>query len=776
MDTNKIYDILTQNNLFDKNYTYSVKFLLAKYGKNNVVKEKITNILAALVKEGRIAVENDILVNKAKHLANPDKQGTFKKRGNGGVVVFNNNGKKEFLNVPVKTANEISHNSKVRFTVEKTPSGQKIAIINQVIVTENNKLYGNVVLQEGVPVFVPDNQEFGQFLNLVINEYALEAVGKRVYLIVDDNELSKAQDLYVGIIESPAQILGSAEQILVYANEFIKTKNVEFEFPQSVLEQVQTLKEGFTEEDLKEKVDMRGKHFITIDPENAHEIDDAVCIEEVKVNGNTEYYDVFIGIADVPHYVKENTPLYNEGLKRGTTIYYAAQAIPMYPARLATDLASLNHGQERAALVTCVRLEKSGKVVSYDFKRAIIKNHYQFTYEEISALHNNDKEMIEKFGTSYKNYADLLYKVSNLLTAQAKAKGRLKIKGSEATIIMSKDKSTILDYRNDNSVDSHAVIENFMVLANNTYSRFLTSLQVPHISRIHKMPTLLSFQKLKEELASTFDIQTNNSLSSGAYQEILRQIVGHPQEKLINLLVVLSMQKAVYAVDEKTGHFGLGLVEKPYSHFTSPLRRGSDLISQHLLIKTLQVFKQIAQRNNIEIKDVPVSELITKIHRLSHGAFYNIVKKDRLEQLAEHFNKTEARAVEIDSYADKLAQIAYMKQFVGTIQTGYISAIKENEIIVTLKNELDPLHSEIIEVKVPVDEFKKLVEIGTRKTLKTTAKLGDEVAVKIVEANLQQKTITATTNFEKVNEKIVENSSENTNKKDNQTETVFEWY
>jgi ribonuclease R len=491
------------------------------------------------------------------------------------------------------------------------------------------------------------------------------------------------------------EVIGKSGSQEAEAAAIAREFNLPYKFSPKTLTEAEKIDSVFTAEEISRRIDFRNKNVFTIDPEDAKDFDDALSIEELS-SGN---YSVGVHIADVSHYVKKNSNLDKEAARRGNSVYLVGQVIPMLPEKLSNNICSLIPLEDRLTYSVIIELTKGGKVVKYEIKKSVINSKRRFTYSEA-------QEIIES-GTG--DYADEILTLNVLAQALKKKRMRegsidfysLEVKfeldheGRPVSIILREIK------------ESNNLIEEFMLLANKIVAEHIAragneSLK-PFVYRIHDLPDREKIEEFARFVKSLgFSFNPNASPKSNQFRSLLEQIKGHEEEALINELAIRSMAKAVYSA-QNIGHYGLGF--KFYTHFTSPIRRYSDLMVHRLLY------------NYLESRD---------------GTNYTY---KQLEEISEHISQCERDAAEAERLSVKQKQIEYLKDHIGEEFHAVISGITHFGIFVKLTDNLAEglVRLRDLEGDFYIYDEKKYSLIGRKS--KKQFRLGDKILVQLVRAD-----------------------------------------
>ena len=490
----------------------------------------------------------------------------------------------------------------------------------------------------------------------------------------------------------------------------IKDYDLPYRFPKDVVKEAQKFGDKINPNDIAGRVDLRGKYDIfTIDGEDAKDLDDAVCVQKLE-NGN---YKLDVHIADVSHYVQENTLLDKEALLRGTSIYMLNRVIPMLPRELSNGICSLNEGQDRYTLSVSMEIDNKGKIISSEVYKGIINVTRRMSYKDVQAILDNSNEEIV---TKYKDYiADfkLMEELAKILKEKRITKGYLNLDIPESKIILNQDGYAI-DVCKYETTFANEIIEQFMLAANETIAEKFYWLKAPFIYRVHDEPDIEKVNELNKLLFNFgYKIHVKEGkIYPAEFSKILKEVEGKPEEKIVSNMILRTLKVAVYDSENK-GHFGIA--SKYYCHFTSPIRRYPDLFIHRIISKYLKY-------------DYTMSE--------KQVEFYNKVAENDAKQSSDR--EKIATQVERDSIDIKKAE--YMSKKIGEQYEGIISGVTQFGVFVELENTVEGL----IRFENLGDEYYEYdadhkILIGERS--KETFKIGDKINIEVIDANKQEKRI-----------------------------------
>ena len=485
----------------------------------------------------------------------------------------------------------------------------------------------------------------------------------------------------------------------------VHSYDVDIEFPKDVYEEVSKIGDTIDESDIENRVDLRNEVIVTIDGDDAKDLDDAISLKKLS-NGN---YQLGVHIADVSYYVKEGSPLDKEAINRGTSIYLVDRVIPMLPHKLSNGICSLNPNVDRYTISCIMEINDKGKVIDHKIIPSVIHSSYRMTYNNVNKILDGDFNLQEKYKPVVQLFF-LMEELAMILRKNRDERGSIDFDVNEGKILVDKNgKPTDVVLRQRGTSDK--IIEEFMLKANETVAEHFKWLDVPFIYRIHEYPKekkLTQFQSIIKPLGYTI----KGSLDH-IYPKELSKIVdmskGTEEHTIISTLLLRCMQKARY--DEQClGHYGLAF--DYYTHFTSPIRRYPDLLVHRLIRKYL--FDE-------------------KFDMTSHYASI-------IPALAEQSSNRERQAIDIEREVEDMKMAEYMSDHIGEVYEGMISSITSFGFFVELPNTIEGLvHISDLTDDYYIYDEKTLMLIGER--TKKQYKISDKVKVKVVRCNKEEKTI-----------------------------------
>lgn len=484
--------------------------------------------------------------------------------------------------------------------------------------------------------------------------------------------------------------------------------DIHADFNDDTLEEAALVPDVVPEEDFKDRRDLRDEAIYTIDGADAKDLDDAVGVKKLE-NGN---FKLSVSIADVTHYIKEGTALDNDAYARGTSVYLTDRVIPMIPKKLSNGICSLNPQVERLTITCTMEFNDQGNVVNHEFFPAVIKTKHRMTYDDVTAILNGDKALRDKYAPDVAHF-DLMLEMANILKRKRHQRGSIEFDVKEAKIKVDATGFPIDIIYRDRGI-SEEIIEEFMLLANETVAEHFEQLKLPFIYRVHEQPNAEKLQRLyRMTRLFGYTIKGDkDDVHPKALQKMLEVVGGKKEAPMINKMMLRSMEKARYS-ENNLGHYGLAATY--YTHFTSPIRRYPDLIV-HRMIRTF-LFEKKGSDN--EVTD-----------------HFNTI----MPKIAEHTSKKERGAIECERDVMDMKKAEYMTQFVGDIFDGVISSITKWGMYVELPNTVEGL----VRLQDMKDDFYNFNEdtmtiIGRNR--KHVYRMGDPVKIKVKAANKDEGTI-----------------------------------
>ena len=613
-------------------------------------RDELNRIMNELLAEGKVSLTKKGKFIRAKR-SEEDLVGTFISHPKGfGFVEIE--GREEDLYIPEGFVNGAFHKDTVRVALLSGKGGkrQEAQVMEVVargmkqivgIFDKSNKNFGFVVADNtkiSKDIFVPTERSKGA------------VTGHKVVCEITDygKENRKPEGKIV-------EILGHVNDPGVDIMSIVRGYELPVEFSEKVLHQAENVAKDVSEADMAGRTDLRNVQVVTIDGEDAKDLDDAVSLSK-----EGEFYKLGVHIADVTNYVQENSALDWEAKTRGTSVYLVDRVIPMLPHTLSNGICSLNAGVDRLALSCLMTIDSKGEVVGHDIVESVIKVDRRMSYTTVKKILEDQDESEIKEHEELVPMFELMKELAGLLREKRRKRGSIDFDFPETKIILDKEGHPIDIKPYDRNVATK-IIEDFMLIANETVAQHFYWMELPFVYRTHDNPDSEKVEKL-----ATFIRNFGYTLKSKQdevhpkeLQKLLAKIEDTPEEALISRLTLRSMKQAKYTID-CSGHFGLAC--QYYCHFTSPIRRYPDL-QIHRIIK-----EQLRGRMNEK--------------RIGHY-------QDILPEVAKHSSEMERRAEEAERETDKLKKVEYMEERIGNIYEGVISSITAWGVYVELENTIE---------------------------------------------------------------------------------------
>ncbi len=588
---------------------------------------------------------------------------------------------------------------------KKSNGARQEGIILKVIEHKKDTLVGTFQKNKNFGFVIPDDKKLCRDIFISKKNFG-KARNNHKVLVQITKYPQKGKKAEGKILE----VIGNVNEAGIDMLSLIKDYDLPYRFPKDVVKDAQKFGDKINPNDIAGRVDLRGKYDIfTIDGEDAKDLDDAVCVQKLE-NGN---YKLDVHIADVSHYVQENTLLDKEALLRGTSIYMLNRVIPMLPRELSNGICSLNEGQDRYTLSVSMEIDNKGKIISSEVYKGIINVTRRMSYKDVQAILDNSNEEIV---TKYKEYISdfkLMEELAKILKEKRLAKGYLNLDIPESKIILDQDGYAI-DVCKYETTFANEIIEQFMLAANETIAEKFYWLKAPFIYRVHEEPDIEKVNELNKLLFNFgYKIHVKEGkIYPAEFSKILKEVEGKPEEKIVSNMILRTLKVAVYDSENK-GHFGIA--SQYYCHFTSPIRRYPDLFIHRIISKYLK-------------NDYTMSE--------KQVEFYNKVAESDAKQSSDR--EKIATQVERDSVDIKKAE--YMSKKIGEQYEGIISGVTQFGVFVELENTVEGL----IRFENLGDEYYEYdadhkILIGERS--KETFKIGDKINIEVIDANKQEKRI-----------------------------------
>ena len=587
----------------------------------------------------------------------------------------------------------------IKIILEKEADKKAEGKIVKIVRHEKDTVVGTFQKNRNFGFVVPDDKNFGTDIFISKSHWGKARNNQKVIVkIIKYPE--KGKNAEGEIIE----ILGGVNEAGIDMLSLIKQYELPNEFPEEVLKEARAFGNKINEKNSEGRRDLRQDIIFTIDGEDAKDLDDAIHLEKLA-NGN---YKLDVHIADVSNYVREKTELDKEAYLRGTSIYMLGRVIPMLPRELSNGICSLNAGEDRFTLSCSMEITPKAKVVSSDIYKAVIRVTERMSYTDVQKILDRSDEKILKRYEKYISHFDLMAELANILKDKRRENGYLNLDIPESKIILDENGYAI-DVKKYETYFANEIIEQFMLIANETVAERFYWLQAPFIYRNHEAPDLDKVKDLNKTLYNfgyKIKISKEEIIYPNEFAKILDEVKGKEEEKVVSNIILRTLRVAKYEAENK-GHFGIA--SKYYCHFTSPIRRYPDLFIHRIISKYLET--------NYMVNDFWVKKY-----------------EKRAEKRAENCSERERVATKVEREAEDIKKAEFMENKIGEEYDGIVSSVTNFGIFVELDNTVEGL----IRYEKLGDEY-FIYNEETRQAIGENSgkvyKIGDKVKIRVAYAN-----------------------------------------
>ena len=570
------------------------------------------------------------------------------------------------------------------------------AYVIKILKRDLSNLVGEMVSIKNKLVFKPDDDKLNIIVKLTKDSLNQVVEGHKV-LVQIIKEIGKRQ--YLGKI---AKIIGHKNDPGVDIIAIALRHGIEVELSEEVIKELEDIPNVVLENEKVGRKDLTNEMIFTIDGDDTKDIDDAISIKK-----NNENYILGVHIADVSHYVKMGSSLYDSAFNRGTSSYLADTVIPMIPHQLSNGICSLNPEVERLTISCVMTINKNGKVIDYDIFPSVIKSRKQMTYKNVNKILEED--IVPEGYEDYVSDLKLMAELAKILRAEKVSRGYIDFGLDEAKIIQDENGKAIDVVKRERGVGEN-LIEDFMIAANETIATHISNMDLPFIYRVHDVPNSEKIEDFKNLIKQMgYQIHTDlNKITPLTMQRVLNELRDKKEFNILSDMLLRSMKKAIYSTNN-IGHFGLALTN--YTHFTSPIRRFPDL-TVHRLLRTY-LFE-----NRIDMETINYNEKY-------------------LVDVATNSSETEVAAQEAERDVLDMKMAEYMESHIGEEYDGIISSVTNFGMFV----ELDNLIEGLVHISTLDGYFEYIPEILSLVSDNKRYRIGDTVRVVVVSASKESSTI-----------------------------------
>lgn len=627
---------------------------------------------------------------------------TSTSRGFGFVIVENDDMyyKKDIF-IHEKNSNGAMHKDKVLCQIIENDTGKRPeGIIIKVLEKGLKHIVGTFEQSKSFGFVVPDEKRMYNDI-FIPKKYTMGAVtGHKVVVeIIKQPEEGKKPEGKV------TEIIGHINDPGVDILSIIKQFDLPTDFDDLVYKQIEDIPTEVLEEEKTNRLDLRNVQTVTIDGEDAKDLDDAITIEKLE-NGS---YKLGVHIADVTHYVKEGTALDREALKRGTSVYLVDRVIPMLPHKLSNGICSLNQKEDRLALSCIMEIDNNGNIQNHQIAETIINVDKRMSYTIVNDILTNENSPYLEENKQFLNMFKTMEELRNIMLKKRIKRGAIEFDFEEAKIILDEDRKPKEIKLYERNVAT-SIIEEFMLAANETVAEHYYWLELPFVYRSHEEPDLEKVEEMADFISKFGYKLKGSNIHSKSFQKLLEKAKGTPEEMIISRVILRSFKQARYTFRNE-GHFGLAA--NYYCHFTSPIRRYPDL----------QIHRIIKENINGKLDEKRINNLSKKLSDVC-------LKCSNKERVAEDAERETCLVKKVE----------YMEDKIGQIFEGVISGVTSWGIYVELPNTIEGM----VSPKTIEDDYyyydEKNMQYFGEKTGKRYC-LGNVVKVKLIATDLYEKTI-----------------------------------
>lgn len=666
-------------------------------------KNELKAVMDALVAEGKAGISKKGKYGKPEIFA---LIGIFSGHPKGfGFVTIE--GREQDVFIPIDKTGSALHGDKVQIVIEDENSGRRAeGTVIRVLERANKEIVGLYQKSKNFGFVIPDNVRICRDIFIPQGKDMGAVNGHKVMVRITDYGDNKKKP--EGII---SEIIGHINDPGTDILSVVRAYGLPEEFPPEVMRQVEGIPDKVEEKDKAGRLDLRNLQTVTIDGEDAKDLDDAVTLMKEEKEGRETIYHLGVHIADVSHYVTEGSPLDKEAIKRGTSVYLVDRVIPMLPHKLSNGICSLNAGEDRLALSCLMDIDSKGRVIGHRIAETVICVDRRMTYTAVDAIVTDRNE---GFMAEYRDFVemfDLMKELADILREQRSKRGSIDFDFPESKIILN-EKGKPIDIKPYDRNAATKIIEDFMLAANETVAQDFFWQEIPFLYRSHENPDPDKMKQLAlfiNNFGYTLKLH-QGEIHPKELQGLLSKIEGTPEEALLSRLTLRSMKQAKYTT-ENGGHFGLAT--RYYTHFTSPIRRYPDLQIHRIIKECLR--KGLSEK------------------RKSH---YERILPD----VAVQTSALERRADEAERETDKMKKCEYMEGKIGEEFDGVISGVTNWGFYVELPNTVEGL----VHVNELRDDYyvfdEERLELHGEMTNRSY-KLGQKVRIQVVGTDKFARTI-----------------------------------
>ena len=661
------------------------------------------DILDDMVEDGKL------VMTRKKKYALPETLGFLVGRlqGNqkGFAFFIPDDENEEDVFIPAENLNTAMHNDRVMIRILKnghSSARSREGEVYKVLSRANKTVVGTFEKDRNFGFVIPDDSRISNDIFVSKDNMQGAETGHKVVV-----EILRWPDLRRNPEGRIIEILGHKDEAGTDILSIIRQFNLPEEFPQEVLAVAKKIPQSVSQDEIAKRKDLRHLKAFTIDGADAKDLDDAISIEKMD-NGN---FKLGVHIVDVNHYVFADSPIDKEAFVRGTSVYLVDRVVPMLPRELSNGICSLNPDEDRLAMSVIMEINRQGKVVDFTIDETVIRSRKRMIYEEVTKiLEEKDPELMAEY-EDFIEELEMAKELCEILNARRVERGSIDFNLVETQIILDENGKPI-DIKPVERGISNRMIEEFMLVCNETIAEYMYWQELPFMYRVHEDPDIEKMLDFNEFIHNFgyYLKGIGEGVHPKVLQELLENVKGKPEEGIISAVMLRSLQKARYS-HENLGHFGLAT--KNYCHFTAPIRRYPDLMIHRIIKESIH-----GKLNKKRIKEL----------------------EEMLPSMAEHCSKRERVADEAERETDDLKKVEFMLDKLGQEFDGIISGVTNYGIYVQLPNTVEGLvRISAIEDDYYVYNEKHYCLIGER--TRRILRLGDSVRVKVAKVDMVMRNI-----------------------------------
>ncbi|MBC2856066.1 ribonuclease R [Cetobacterium sp. 2A] len=591
----------------------------------------------------------------------------------------------------------------IKITKGADGTGKKEGEVVKVLKRERETIIGILQKRDNFG-FVKPTHSFGRDIYIPKKYLSMAEDGELVMVHVDfwGDETRKPEGKIVETIGSPYDTDNMIKALILREGK-------SEDFPDEVVAEARAIPTVISEEEIQKRKDLRNLPIITIDGDDAKDLDDAVYVEKLS-NGN---FRLVVAIADVGHYIAEGSGLDKEAEKRGNSVYLVDRVLPMFPREISNGICSLNPREDKLVFVCDMQIDPKGKIIDTETYKAVIKTAHRMTYTNVNKILAREPEFVEQYA-DIKDMVDDMFELSKIIREVKYNRGSIDFDLPEIKVVLGEDKK-VKYLKNRERGEAERIIEDFMISANEAVAEKLFWLEIPSVYRTHEKPDPERIKTLNETLGKFgYRLHSFEDIHPKKFQKIIEDSEERGINMIVHKMILMSLKQARYAM-ENIGHFGLS--SNYYTHFTSPIRRYSDLLVHRILAMTLDGY--------------PNKKEISKLNR-------------ELPEVTAHISKTEREAMKMEDESIKIKVVEYMMDKIGEVYKATVIGFSNKKIFFETEEYVECFWD--ITTARNFYEFDEALYAMVDKDTGKIYNLGDKIEIMIVRADLNMLEVEAIPN------------------------------